>query len=731
MRYPARSQRTVTSTLLPLGTVALAIGIFIADTITDKAIAVAVLYVAVVLTATRFVRARGVLLVGAACTALAVLSYLLSRSADPAAGGLTDTLISIAAIGVTTLLAVQGQAAEATLRSQASLLDLTHDTIFVRGLDNVITYWNRGAEELYGWRREEAVGKVTHELMRTRFPEPLEKINAELLDAGRWEGELVQLRRDATPVTVSSRWSLQRDEQGRPATILETNNDITERTRAEELLRDSEEQWKAVFENNPTMFFMVDAAGAIMSVNPFGAEQLGYTTAELIGAPVEMLFHEADRQTVMRNAAECLAHPGRPMSWELRKVRHNGEVVWVRETARAMQLKKRPVVLIVCEDITERKRAEHLTGQVFETSPDGICIVGTDYRYERVNPAFEREWGMHVDGIVGKHVADLMGTEFFEQRIKPCLDRCFAGEDAADSGWVPRHLGKAYLAVSYSPLRPHSPRVEAALVITRDLTDLMLASEALRGAQAELAHVNRVATMGQLTASIAHEVNQPLAAAVMSAQAALRWLETLPPDLSEVRRAVDRVIENGGRAVDVIGRIRAVINKTPPRKSLFDLNEAVRDVLALTRSEARTHGVSVRTRLATDLPSVEGDRVQLQQVILNLIMNAIEAMSGVEEGARVLQLNTEPDGADGVLVRVGDSGPGLDPQNMARLFDAFYTTKPDGMGMGLAICRSIVEAHGGRLWASANAPRGAVFQLTLPARQAEADPAERAGQMPA
>jgi C4-dicarboxylate-specific signal transduction histidine kinase len=273
--------------------------------------------------------------------------------------------------------------------------------------------------------------------------------------------------------------------------------------------------------------------------------------------------------------------------------------------------------------------------------------------------------------------------------------------------------------------------VEAALATARDLTHFMLASEALPAAQADLAHANRVTTMGQLTASIAHEVNQPITAAIVNAQAALRWLGADPPDLDEAREALGCVIDSGGRAADVIGRIRAFIAKTPPRHIRFDLNAAVGDVIALTHNEALKHGVSMQARLATDLSSVEGDPVQLQQVILNLIMNAIEAMSGADDGARELWLSTEADAAGGVLVTVRDSGPGLDPWSEARLFDAFYTTKPDGMGMGLAICRSIAEAHGGRLWASSNQPRGAVFQLRLPAPEAEANPAEPAGQRPA
>jgi C4-dicarboxylate-specific signal transduction histidine kinase len=260
--------------------------------------------------------------------------------------------------------------------------------------------------------------------------------------------------------------------------------------------------------------------------------------------------------------------------------------------------------------------------------------------------------------------------------------------------------------------------VEAVLVISRDLTEHMLASEALREAQMELAHVNRLTTMGQLTASIAHEVNQPIAATVTNAQAALRWLDARPPDLEETRQAVARIVNDGIRAGDVVDRIRAIIKKVPARRDQFDINGAIMDVVALTRSELSSNGVSLQTQLAQDLPPIQGDRVQLQQVLLNLIVNAIEAMSGVSEGARELWVSTEIDSSNGALVAVRDSGPGLDPASLVQLFDAFYTTKPSGMGMGLSICHSIIEAHGGRIWAEANLPQGTTFQFTVPWRAA-------------
>ena len=254
-----------------------------------------------------------------------------------------------------------------------------------------------------------------------------------------------------------------------------------------------------------------------------------------------------------------------------------------------------------------------------------------------------------------------------------------------------------------------------------DLTDRKRAEAAIRESeqrysevQNELAHVNRVTTMGELSASIAHEVMQPIAATVTNAQVALRFLNAQPPNLEEAREALGATVRAGKRTTDVIEGIRALIKKAPPRKGALEINGAILEVIALTRGEILKNGVSVQTQLAEGLPLIQGDRVQLQQVILNLIINAVEAMSAVSEGARELLISTGKDASGGVLVAVRDSGPGLNPESVARLFDAFYTTKPGGMGMGLSICRSIVEAHGGRIWASRTAAPGTVLQCVLP-----------------
>jgi two-component system sensor kinase FixL len=361
-----------------------------------------------------------------------------------------------------------------TLREQAALLDLTHDTVFVRDVNDVITYWNRGAEDLYGWSRNEAVGKNSHDLNQTVFPAPLEGIKAELIRTGRWEGELIHTRRDGTKVVVASRWSLQRDGQGRPAGTLETNNDITERTRAE---------------------------------------------------------------------------------------------------------------------------------------------------------------------------------------------------------------------------------------------------EALQRSQAELAHVTRVTTLGELAASIAHEINQPLTAIVADANACLNWLAADRPDLDSVREALAAIMKDGDRAAEVITRIRALLSRSSVPHEPCDLAGVIREVHPVVRPELGRHGITLEMSLATDVPAVMGDRIQLQQVLLNLLMNAAEAVREVPpQRRRLVVRSTVEDRDDGpwAVVAVEDAGVGFGEDEAARLFEAFYTTKADGLGMGLSISRSIIDNHRGRLWATANPDHGATFHLVLP-----------------
>ena len=421
--------------------------------------------------------------------AIGLLSYFFA----PLANGLqVEETVELVAFSITSLVVIglvrrgrtlAGAALDAqqSVREQAGLLDLTHDTVFVRDMNDRITYWNRGAEELYGWRSAEAIGKVTHQLLQTTFPEPLEQITDAVVRSGRWEGELVHTKRDGTRVVVASRWALRQDEQGRPVAILETNNDVT---------------------------------------------------------------------------------------------------------------------------------------------------------------------------------------------------------------------------------------------------DQALASEALGEAQAQLAHITRVTTLGEVTASLAHEVNQPLAAIVNNANACLE-LTPGGRDLDEVREALADIVRDGERASAIIERVRGLARRSPPEKVPLRLADVVADVLALAAAESATRNVAIRTDVGPDLPVVLGDRVQLQQVLLNLVVNGMDAMSAVAEGERRLEIRGRADSQEGspaALLSVEDRGIGLEAGQADSIFDAFYTTKPHGMGMGLAISRSIIEAHGGRLWAQANHGPGATFAFSLPAAAAGAAP---------
>jgi PAS domain S-box-containing protein len=638
---------------------------------------------------------------------------------------------------------------------QAALLDLTHDTVFVRDMNDVITYWNRGAKELYGWDKNEIVGKTSHEVNKTVFPTPLPDITRTLFATGRWEGQLIHTKRDGTEVVVASRWALQRDEHGNAMAILETNNDITEQRHAEEGLRESEAQWRAVFENNPTMYFMVDAAGTILSVNPFGAEQLGYAVTELIGRPVLDVFHADDRNGVERNVAACLEQPGRAVSWEFRKVRKNSTVLWVRETARAMLLKGRAVVLVVCEDITERKRAEEQVRSteqryrnIFEAvgvsiweedfsevqaAIDDLKAAGVrDFRdYTATHPEFvRRAISMVRVSDVNDATVKLFGAKSKDELLTsldrvfvPETEEVFRGELIAiaegrthfESETILQTLTGRRLTVLFTITLPPPPaRLDRVLVTVTDISERRRAAEALQKAEAELAHVTRVTTMGELASSIAHEVNQPLAAVTTNGNAALRWLGAEPPNLAEARACLTRIIRDGVRASEVVARIRALVKKSSPAREPVDVPELIREVLAMATTEARRHRVAVRTQCSIHVPGAWGDRIQLQQVMLNLVMNGIEAMKPVSDRPRELMIRCEPHQAGTILVAVRDSGIGLDPKNADRIFDAFYTTKVEGLGMGLSISRSIIEAHGGRLSATPNEDHGVTFQFTLP-----------------
>ena len=307
--------------------------------------------------------------------------------------------------------------------------------------------------------------------------------------------------------------------------------------------------------------------------------------------------------------------------------------------------------------------------------------------------------------------------------VRGILERIRRGERVHHFETVRRRKDGTLLdiSLSVSPIIDESGNVVGASKVARDISERKRAEDALREkddalemARTELARVARLTTLGELTTSIAHEVGQPLGAMVASAGACARWLAADPPAMAEARAALDNIVADGKRARDVIARIRALTKRQEPSKDRLDINHKIMEVLALTEHELRSHDIVLRTELDRTLPRVAGDRVQLQQVLLNLIVNAVEAMSAVHDRSRELTIVSRQDGSNGVLIEVRDSGNGLDPRRAEQVFEAFYTTKAEGIGIGLSISRSIIEAHGGRLWASANAPHGAVFRFSLP-----------------
>jgi PAS domain S-box-containing protein len=395
----------------------------------------------------------------------------------------------------------------------------------------------------------------------------------------------------------------------------------------------------------------------------------------------------------------------------------------VRVQERTAELSEANAELVV--EIAQRKLTEE---ELRRTEERFRLLVETvqDYAIYMLDPAgIVTSWNVGAEHIKGYRTEEIIGQHFSRffsaedvERGEPEMELEVAVEQSRFSSevWRVRKDGSRFWAsVVITALHDQQGKLVGFSKITRDLTERKQTEQALQNATAELAHMARVTTMGELAASIAHEINQPLAAIVNNANASSRLLASEPPDLDEVRVALADIAEAGTRAGEIISRIRAFLKKAVPAKTRVDINQVIREVLAVTPGELDKHQVSVRTELLPGLAPVQGDRIQLQQVILNLIVNGIDAMTSVTDRPRILLVRSQPQESGGVLVSVQDSGAGLDPKNIGHLFDPFFTTKPEGMGMGLPISRSIVETHGGRLWLTPNDGQGVTFQFTLPA----------------
>jgi PAS domain S-box-containing protein len=482
-------------------------------------------------------------------------------------------------------------------------------------------------------------------------------------------------------------------------------------------LRDSEARFRTFVDHARDAFFLMDEELTVVDVNVQACESLGHGRDELIGMHPRDFDARLDERSIARLAERASA--GETITFETLHRRKDGTRFPVEIRSHAFRQQGKEFYLALVRDITERKRAEQELRAsedryrtLVDFAADAFMTHAEDGKVIDVNPQACENLGYTRDELIGMVPADF-DADLDREALRRVGERVGAGETITIET---RHRRKDGSLFPVEVRLRHVAQGDRWIVISlsRDITARKRVEEerdALRRLEADLMRMSRVITMGELTASIAHEVNQPLAAMVVNAAACERWLAAQPPQAAEARRALRNITADGQRASAVIGRIRALMKRQSPRKEPLDMNEAIREVLALVRQQLRHSDVVLR--LADALPRIDGDKVQLQQVLLNLIVNAIDAMSQVDGRRRELTIVSRQDGANAVI-EVGDSGIGLDAERAERLFEAFYTTKEEGMGIGLAISRSIVEAHEGRMWAVPNVPHGAVFLVSLP-----------------
>jgi PAS domain S-box-containing protein len=514
-----------------------------------------------------------------------------------------------------------------------------------------------------------------------------------------------------------------------------TGSDVTERRRAEEALRESEYKLRQIIETVPGHLWSTGPDGEITYVNQRILDYSGMRFEDFLRLGWKQLLH-ADDFSETEKAFSHAIRTGTSYQAVHRQRRADGAYRWYHVRGEPLHDRQGRIIQWygLSIDIDEGKKAEERLrrSEAYLTEAQRLGHTGT-WAFNEATTLYWSEESYRIWGF--DPLQGLPSREAMWQRVHPD-DRDRVRQEARDA----RREKRDY-AVEHRILLPDGTvrylEATARFVSSADgerfevvgthvdVTERKRAQEErerLRQLEADLAHMNRLGMMGELAASLAHEVTQPIASARNNARAALNFLDRQPSDLGEVREALGAVVGDADRAGAIVDSIREHIKKAPPRKERFDLNTAINEVIVLARSAITENGVSVQTRLADRLFPVRGDRVQVQQVLLNLVLNAIEAMGSVEAGARELVIGTEQSNTGSALVAVRDSGPGIDPDHLERIFEAFYTTKSAGTGMGLSICRSIIDAHGGRLWAEANEPRGAVFQFTLPGAEREHAP---------
>ena len=620
------------------------------------------------------------------------------------------------------------RASEHTLRQ---ILETVPSLLWSTDPDGEVTYINQRILGYLGTRLEDFKHRGWEPFVHPADLPETAKAFSQALQTGTSHQAVHRLRRS----DGEYRWHHTRaeplhDQQGRIIQWYGQTIDIDEGKRAEEQLRRSEANLAEAQRLSKTGSWAINPA---MTKILYWSEECyriwGFDPVQ--GLPNRETawrrIHPGDQDRMYEETQEALRQK-RDYTVDFRIVLPDGTVKYLEAIGHHRFSADGELVQVVGTnvDVTERKRAEEALRESEARSRsviDGIAglvvILAPNGEVETVNRQVFEYFGRSLEWLKNWGTNDAIHPEDLP-RIAEIFQRSIATGTPFHYELRLRHFDGEYrwFDTRHVPIRDDSGRIARWYILATDIEDRTRALAQLDQMQSDFAHMNRVSMMGEWAAELSHEITQPIASARNNARAAQNFLDKRPPDLGEAREALSCVVGDADRAGDIVDRVRDHIKKAPPRKAQFDLNEAINEVIVLGRSAAIRNGVSVQTRLSEGLFPIHGDRVQLQQVVLNLLLNAVEAMGSTEAGARELLISTEQDQDHrGVLVAVRDSGPGIDPSHLERVFDAFYTTKSSGMGMGLSICRSIIDAHGGRLWAEANEPRGTIFQFTLPAVQ--------------
>jgi len=616
----------------------------------------------------------------------------------------------------------------------AAIVSSSDDAIIGKTLDGTITSWNAGATSILGYEASEMIGQSIFRFIPPELHDEERQILARLERGERIRHyETVRLAKDGRRVSLSLTVSPLFNQSGKVVGASKVARDITEHKSAEQALREGAARLLTLIETAVDGVILIDARGVVSVFNPACEKLFGYSADAVIGQNVKMLMPQPYRQEHDRYISNYLDTREPKIIGSGREVvgrRKDGSTFPMSLSVGEAKQEGESIFVGIIHDLTASKRTEQALREgaarlltLIETAVDGVILINARGVVSVFNPACEKLFGYSADAVIGQNVKMLMPQPYRQEHdryISNYLDTREPKIIGSGREVVGRRKDGSTFPMNLSVGEAKQEGESIFVGIIHDLTASKRTEAELQQAQSELVRVARVTTLGELTAAIAHEVNQPLTGLVSSGNACLRWLAGEPPNLEAARKSVERMVSAGRRAGEVITRIRALIAKSPPRQERLNINDAITEVVALIDREVQRNHVFLLVDLADDVPLILGDRIQLQQVVLNLMLNAIEAMSEVSDRRRDLSVSSAKDEQKGALVVVRDSGIGLDATPLDQLFEAFYTTKAHGMGIGLAVSRTIIETHGGRLWATPNQGHGAVFQFSLPAGGEEA-----------